>query len=455
MQSFRIERDLLGEIEVPAEALYGAQTQRALHNFPVCGQKTIGDYPHLVRALLKIKHAAASANGDLARIPDPQRRAIQHAVDRVVAGELFDQFPIHHLHGGGGTSANMNANEVLANLGEELLGGVRGEYRLLHPNDHVNLNQSTNDVYPTACHLAVIGQWDDTRPAFDQFLDVLATKRAELGALRRLSRTCLQDAVDSTYGDLLDGYTHIIARCRRRLGDAVGCLASVNLGGTIVGRQEDVPPAYRDLVIHALDDLVPGCTITPCKSLFDGAQNLDDLVAVSAQLDLTARTLIKIGNDLRLLGSGPEGGWREIILPAMQPGSSIMPGKINPVIPEFVMQIGFRIVGNHATAGMALDHGELDLNVWESVVVFGILDSMELLDTGLSVLAERCLRDLQVDIERSERNADSIVPLLTRLARRHGHAAISAICSEAAGDIAALRQILRERGLISSGERDE
>ena len=447
MQAFRTEHDLLGDIQAPADALYGAQTQRAVENFPVHNQKTLGDYPALVWALLTVKRAAASANAALGLIGEEQAGAIERTAIQLLEEERYDQFPIHYLHGGGGTSANMNANEVLANLGEELLGGRRGQYLLLHPNNHVNLNQSTNDVYPTACHLAVLAMRRYLAQAFGRLHSALSAKSDEIGVMRRLARTCLQDAVDATYGDLFAGYLAVVERSRDRLNNAVDDLATVTLGGTIVGRAQDTPAAYRELVIQKLDELVPGQTIRACDSLFDGAQNIDDMLAVSAQLDLTARSLIKIAKDLRILSSGPEGGLGEIILPAMQPGSSIMPGKINPVIPEFVIQVGFRVIGNHQMAAMALDHGELDLNVWESPVLFGILDSMELLETAMIVFAERCIAGLQVDVARSEAHAKSIIPLLTRLAREHGYSTVSAVCHEAAGDVDVLRGLLRSRGL--------
>jgi len=441
----RVEQDLLGPVDVPAGALYGAQTQRALDNFPVRGQHTIGYYHALIRGLVHTKHAAALANRETGQIDKSTAGAILRACRDLLARDHYeDDFPVHHLHGGGGTSANMNANEVLANLAEELLGGKRGEYRRVHPNDHANLNQSTNDVYPTACHIAVISQWPALRQALDTLVGRFDTKADELQSQQRIARTCLQDAVAVGFGDLLGGYSTFLRRSAERIARTVEDLHVVPLGGTIVGRPEDVPPAYFQAIIPALRQVTGDSAYRRNETLFDAAQNLDDLVHVSHELDALARGLVKICQDLRLMNSGPETGLGEIALPAVQPGSSIMPGKVNPVIPEHVIQLCFRVMGLHLGCQTALDHGELDLNIWESTAVFGILDSMELLESAAGTLGDKCIRDMRVNVERNDRNVQTIIPLLTELAERHGYSRVSDVCKKAGGNLKRLRHLLEE-----------
>ena len=438
----RVESDLLGEAQVPVDALFGGQTQRALENFPVRGYRTLGSYPELVQALLEIKHAAALTNLKIGILTPAQARAIAASAEQLVREPRVDQFPIHALHGGGGTSANMNANEVLANLGEEKLGGQRGQYRLLHPNDHVNLNQSTNDVYPTACHMAVIAQWHIFDRALQHLSQVLTFKAGEYQDTPHLARTCFQDAIDITFGDLFWGYASFVNRARERCADAVDHLHAVNLGGTIVGRAKDVPAAYMREIILALRAVTGDNAFQQAASLFDAAQNADDLAAVSTQLDLLARGLIKIAQDLRILGSGPEAGLGEITLPAVQPGSSIMPGKVNPVIPEFLIQLCFEVMGKHVTCVAGLNQGELDLNVWESSMVCSILDSMELLENGIITFADKCVRGVTVNVEVNARHADTLIPLLTQLVHEHGYSKITAICKQAQGQPDQIRKML-------------
>jgi aspartate ammonia-lyase len=439
---WRIERDLLGDLQVPSEAPYGIQTWRAVKNFPTRGQRTIGDFPWLVEGLLRVKQAAALVNGNSGLLNLEVAQAIQRVAGRVLVRPRHEHFPVHHLHGGGGTSANMNANEVLANLAEEALGGRRGEYRRVHPNDHVNLNQSTNDVYPTACHIAVILAWPSCERALKRLATGLQRKAQKLRKQKRLARTCLQDAVAISYGDCLGGYASFVRRGLQRVAQSVDALHAVNLGGSIVGRESDVPATYFRKIIPALRRVTRDRRYVRAGNLFDSAQNLDDLARVSGDLDLLARGLTKIAQDFRLLGSGPEGGLGELRLPAVQPGSSIMPGKVNPVIPEHVIQLCFRVMGLNASCQVTLDHGELDLNVWESVAVFAVLESMELLAAAADGFEARCVRRLDVDAERSARHAETIIPWLTDLAARHGYSRVTDVCKRAKGNMAELRVLL-------------
>lgn len=444
----RIESDLLGEIAVPARALYGAQTRRAALNFPADGQKTLGAYPEMVRALMEIKEAAAEANRRCGFLSRRRAAAIRAAARQVKRGGFFSEFPVHALHGGGGTSANMNANEALANLAEEWLGGRRGRYRLIHPNDHVNLHQSTNDVYPTACHLALLRAWPRLEDELAALAETFRVRRRALRGERRLARTCLQDAVEVGWDDLLGGYESFVRRATRRLGNAVDQLHAVNLGGTIVGRTEDAPAAYRRAIVPALRKATGFRKLRKAANWFDAAQNADDLAAVGAQLGLLARGLLKIAQDFRLLSSGPEGGLGEIRLPAVQPGSSIMPGKVNPVIPEFLIQACFQAMGAQAVGEAALAHGELDLNVWESALVFNLLDAMELMRTATRAFATRCVAGFEVNAAANAAHTRSIIPQLTRAMHRHGYSSVNAVCKEGKGDAARIRRILTERGLV-------
>jgi aspartate ammonia-lyase len=439
----RIETDLLGQVAVPADALYGAQTQRALANFPLGRQRTVGSYPGIVTALLLVKKAAALTNREIGQLEPQAADAIISAADRLLAEPQPDIFPLHHLHGGGGTSANMCANEVLANLGEELFGGRRGEYRWLHPNDHVNLNQSTNDVYPTACRMAVIVEWPELRAGLIALAVALEEKGGAYRDVPRLSRTCLQDAVATTWGDFFGAQSAFIRRSCDRLETAVDALHWVNLGGTIVGRLQDAPEAYRQRIVPVLCEVTGDDGYHQAPDLIDAAQNADDLAAVSAQLDLLARGLIKIAKDFRILGSGPEGGLGELRMPAVQPGSSCMPGKVNPVMAEFLIQVAFNVMGNHLTCSSCLDHAELDLNVWESAMVFSILESFELLTDGAAAFAERCVRGLVVDVERNVAHANALIPFLTEQSKILGYARVTVLCRQADGDPVKIRSLMQ------------
>ncbi len=444
----RVEEDLLGKVEVPAGALFGAQTRRAVENFPLRGERTIGSCPELVSALLAVKTAAAKANVRAGLLAPGVGEAIATAAGRVLAEGLFDEFPVHRLHGGGGTSANMNANEVLANLAEEILGGRRGEYRLVHPNDHVNLNQSTNDVYPTACHVALVTAFAPLSSSLAGLSASIRAKGAGLGRAPRLARTCLQDAVPSTWEALLGGWAGLVERGRERAAEAVDRLHRVNLGGTVIGDGDDVPAAYREAVVPALREATGDPRYEAAPDLYDAAQNPDDAVNVAVQLGLLARGLVKIAKDLRLLSSGPEGGLGELRLPPRQPGSSAMPGKVNPVIPEFVIQLALAAVGRQAACEAAIDHGELDLNVWESLVLFETLDAMSLLGNAADSLAAFCVAGLEADAAVNERHASTLVPTLSRLSRQHGYAPVTAACKEAGGDPPRVRAALARRGWV-------
>jgi aspartate ammonia-lyase len=446
-QATRIEVDLLGEVEVPADALHGAQTQRAVANFPLGHERPLGSYPDLIIGLLQVKQTAAEANLQTGLLDPVIATPIVQSARTLIEQGAGNLFPVHRLHGGGGTSANMNANEVLANMAEELLGGRRGEYHRVHPNDHVNLHQSTNDVYPTACHIAVVRTWPGLQKAVAGLATSLRDFGQEAGGTPRLARTCLQDAVESSFADLFGGYATNLERGIGRVETAVDALHAVNLGGTAIGRADGVPAPYFDTVITTLRDVTGDSEYRRADDLFDAAQNPDDLAAVAAALDLLAQGLRKIAQDLRLLSSGPEGGLGELGLPPVQPGSSIMPGKVNPVIPEFAIHLCLQAAGHHSVCRAALGLGELDLNVWESALTFNLLDSMGLLAQAASSLDVRCAQGLTVDIAQNRQHANSLVPLLSQLARTHGYTTVAAVCREAGNDPSRTRELLRLRGI--------
>jgi len=417
----RLEADSLGKVEIAANRLYGVHTQRAIQNFPLGGGRSLGEYPALVTAVLQVKQACAISNREIGVLSVEVEKAILASADLLIRDLPAREFPIASLHGGGGTSANMNINEVLANMAEEALGGSRGEYNLVHPNDHVNLNQSTNDVYPTACHLAILASMEELLEGHQRLDRAFTHTIDKWGDQARLARTCLQDAVGITFSDFFGAYRGCLKRCVDRIKKNAQELNEVNLGGTICGRSNDVPALYLETVIPRLSSVTGNLELQQSKNLFDAAQNADDILAVSSALDLLARQLIKIGSDLRLLNSGPVGGLKEIDLPATQAGSSIMPGKVNPVIPEYIMQLSMQATGLHQASATALAHAELDLNIWESLITCNTLDMIGLLTTAMMSLADSAIEGLEVIPLNNQEHLKSPIDEWTKLAKVSGY----------------------------------
>ncbi|MCG8335877.1 MAG: aspartate ammonia-lyase [Proteobacteria bacterium] len=439
----RIEKDLLGEVSIPMDAAYGAQTQRALENFPLAGEKSFADYPELLKAFMVIKKACVKANAKAGQVDNEQANAITQAISKIEAGDFDDQFPVHSFHGGGGVSFNMNVNEVIANLANHLAcNNAYGSYEPVHPNNHVNLNQSTSDVFCTAIHIAVIEKWQSLGPE----LQKLAQAFFELGerwqTVKKIARTCLQDAVEISFHDYFSGYRDLLVREHRRLDNAVSELYSINLGGTIVGRPEDANEDYREQIVYSFVQTIDNSQYSQRSNLFDSAQNLDDVVHVSSHLNQLARSLVKVCQDLRLISSGPQTGFGEIRLPAVQPGSSAMPGKINPTVPEFLMQCCFQVSGKHAATDMVLDHGELDLNIWGAVVVVNILDSMSCLENGTRVFRTACVEGIDVIEAKNRENIQTIIPLINRLKLEKGYSFATKVFKDCQGDPSKIRQYL-------------
>ena len=394
----RVEKDLLGERAVPADALYGIHTVRAVENLGFSG-RILANYPDYVRALAIVKKAAARANRDAHVIDARRQEAIERACDALIRGEHLAQFPIDMLAGGGSIAVNMNMNEVIANLASEYLGGTRGTYQPVHPKLHVNASQSTADVCHTAVRMTVLSRWSGLRRVLAKCVATFRAKASELRPIVTISRTCLQDASRVSLGEIFGGHAEVIARRVEEIERSVGALTRINLGGTAIGSGSGASASYRRAIVKRLNEIASQkFTLRP--NLYDAAQNIDDLGAVSAQLAILAEVLIKIAQDLRLLSSGPNGGFGEIILPAVQEGSSVFPGKINPVIPETMIQCCFQVLGCERATRLALERGELNLNVFEGAAAVNIFDAIEMMQRSIALFADRCVSGIVANKKR-------------------------------------------------------
>ncbi|HXN87269.1 MAG TPA: lyase family protein [Candidatus Binataceae bacterium] len=394
----RIESDSIGDLEVPKRALYGIHTVRSIRNLGFSG-RTLGRYPAYVRALAIVKKAAARANREASVLDQRLSKAIEAACDELIAGEHLDQFPVDVLGGGGGIAVNLNINEVIANLANESLGGARGIYKPVHPKLHVNASQSTADVCHTASRIAIIDRWAGLRSVLDACIDVARAKAKQFHSIQTIARTCLRDASAVSLGEIFGAHASAIERRAAEIDRAVMALRRINLGATAIGDGGGAPPLYRRAVLAHLNQLSK-MKLTRRANLFDAAQNIDDLAAVAAQLALLAEVLIKIAQDLRLLSSGPEGGYGEIELPAVQEGSSFFPGKINPVIPETLLQCCFQVLGCERAARIGLERGELNLNIFEGSAAINVMDAIAMLERSVSVFTELCLRGITANEAR-------------------------------------------------------
>ena len=450
---FRIEHDLLGKRAVPAYALYGIHTLRAVENFPISGV-TVGRFPDLVNALGAVKQAAALANRELGVLAHPKADAIVAACAELRSGAWHEQFVVDMIQGGAGTSTNMNANEVVANRALELMGHARGEYAMLHPNEDVNLSQSTNDVYPSALRLAL-------HAGGIRLLDALASLRAAcedraqaFSGMLKMGRTQLQDAVPMTLGQEFAGYAAMMAGDERALRHALSGLLEINLGGTAIGTGINAPPGYATLVCRTLAGLT-GLELTTAPDLVAATQDTDALVALSAVLKRIAIKLSKICNDLRLLSSGPRAGLGEIVLPPMQAGSSIMPGKVNPVIPEVVNQIAFEVIGNDLTVCMAAEAGQLQLNAFEPVIVFSLFKSLAHLEAGCRTLEMRCISGIAANHVALRDSVHASIGLVTALSPILGYGRAGALARDALESGRGVVELVLEQELMSAAQLDE
>ena len=448
MPGSRKERDFLGELDVPADAYYGVQTQRAVENFPISGLRA---HPEFVRAMALIKKAAATANAQADRLPRDLTDAIVRAADEVIGGKHADQFVVDVFQAGAGTSLHMNVNEVIANRAAELLGGERGDYRRVHPNDHVNLGQSTNDVFPTAMRLAALALLRPLQDSLKTATDAFEQKAQEFAEIVKSGRTHLQDATPLTLGQEFGGYAEALAKAADSLARAAEELRSLGIGGTAVGTGVTTHAGYRQQVVAELAKLT-GEPLVPAKDTFEAMQSMAPFVRLSGELRALATELTRICNDLRLLSSGPNTGFAEIALPAVQPGSSIMPGKVNPVIAECMNMICFHVIGSDLTIAMAAQAGQLELNVMMPVINFNLLQSLEIMANGLKMLATRCVAGIVADADRCREHAQASLALATLLKTTIGYQEASELAREAYATGRRIAELVVEKGLMKEDE---
>jgi len=447
----RIERDSLGERELPADVYYGIQTARAIENFPISGWKP---YPSLVTATIQIKKAAARTNSTLGSLDTRLATAIESAADEVLSGKLRDQFVVDPFQAGAGTSHNMNANEVLANRAIELLGGERGDYSIVHPNDHVNMAQSTNDVFPTAMRLAALEEVSGLIIALDRLAGALQTKSTAFDQIVKSGRTHLQDAVPIRLGQEFGGYATAIRKNAGRISRTAEELKDIGLGGTAAGTGLNAAPGYRKRVVEELSR-VTNQTLRATEDYFEAMQSMSPFVALSSAVRTLATDVIRIANDLRLLSSGPNTGLAEVNLPAVQPGSSIMPGKVNPVIAEMTDMVCFQVMGNDVVIATAAQAGQLELNVMMPVIAFNLSMSLTILTSALTVFRERCLEGITANEARCRWYVEHSVSLVTALNPRIGYARAAEIAKRAVAKGKTIRETIEEEGLLTTEELAE
>ncbi len=449
----RSEKDLLGEREVPDDALYGVHTLRALENFPITGV-TLRDFPSLVDALAAVKEAAAMANAKLGLLEADVADAIVRACREVRSGRHHEHFLVDMIQGGAGTSSNMNANEVIANRALELLGEKRGAYERVHPNNHVNLSQSTNDVYPTAVRLALHSEIEGLRAAMRAVCDAFLAKGKEFQGFVKMGRTQLQDAVPMTLGQEFAAFGHTMLEDVERLGEALSLIREINMGATAIGTGITAPGSYADVVRQTLSD-VTGLPLITAPDLVEATSDTGAFVQLSGVLKRCSVKLSKICNDLRLLSSGPRAGLGEINLPHMQPGSSIMPGKVNPVIPEVVNQVCFDIIGGDMTVTMAAEAGQLQLNVFEPIIAYRLLRSIDSLRRACDVLRTRCVDGITANPDRMRRFVTESIGIVTALLPELGYEVASQVAKDALENGRGVYDIVLERKLLTRERLDE
>jgi fumarate hydratase class II len=450
-EDFRVETDSMGEMRVPAKAYYGAQTARAVQNFEVSGLRFSRRF---IRALGQMKAAAARANVELELLDDRRGRAIEQAALEVAEGRHDGEFVVDVFQTGSGTSTHMNANEVIANRALEILGSARGDKSLIHPNDHVNLGQSSNDVFPSAIHVAALcALEEDVLPALRTLADALNEKGQEFADVVKAARTHLQDAVPITLGQEFSGYASVVEHGVVRLESTRAHLAELPIGATAVGTGLNAAPDFAARVVSHLRQL-SGQMFRRADNLFEAMQNRDACLETSAAIKVVAVGLSKIANDLRLLTSGPRAGLNEIELPPTQPGSSIMPGKLNPVIPEAINMVAAHLIGNDAAITVAGLNGSLDLNVMMPVIAHHLLESLEILGKAAIIFARKCVRGVRANRERCLAYAERTASLVTAVAPVIGYDAAAEVFRRVVAQDKPVRQVILDAGLLSEDEVD-
>jgi fumarate hydratase class II len=452
----RTEKDPLGTLEVPADALYGVQTLRAVQNFPISGLKPL---PAFVDATVRIKRAAALTHKETGRLDAKLADAIVAAADEILGGKHREQFVVDVYQAGAGTSHNMNANEVLANRANEILGGVRGKYSPVHPNDHVNMAQSTNDVIPTAIRLACVTELAKLLASFDALASAFEGKAKEFDDVMKSGRTHLQDAMPIRLGQEMAGYAGSLRRGMKRVEQAADYLRELGIGGSAVGTGVNVEPEYPALMIKHLNASLPkegkSAAVREGADRIQLMQSMGDVAAFSSQLKVLALDLSKIASDLRLMASGPRTGLDEIRLPAVQPGSSIMPGKVNPSIPEMVNQVCFQVVGCDACVSVSAEHGQLELNVMMPVIAYNVLLSMMILGNAARVLAEKTVSGMEANREMCEYWVERSAALATALAPQIGYARAADISKQSVKENVLIRELVKREKVLPDSEIDE
>lgn len=449
----RSEHDLLGNREVPYEHYYGVQTLRALENFNISGV-SLNFYPVYVQALAMVKKAAARANHDLELLTDEVANAIEQACDEIINGKLHYHFVVDMIQGGAGTSTNMNANEVIANRALEIMGYEKGQYEHCHPNNHVNLSQSTNDAYPTSVKVALILANRKLVEVLAHMIEAFDQKAEEFAHVLKMGRTQLQDAVPMTLGQSFKAYADTLREEIERLNQNAMLFLEINMGATAIGTGINADPDYSKKIIPHMQEIT-GLPVVLASNLVEATSDTGAFVMYSSAIKRLAIKLSKICNDLRLLSSGPRTGLNEINLPPMQPGSSIMPGKVNPVIPEVVNQIAFKVIGNDLTVSMAAEAGQLELNVMEPVIVQSIFESIEMMKNGMSVLGERCILGITANADRCREMVEHSIGLVTALVPILGYEISSALAKEALADNRSVYELVLEHKHMTQKELDE
>ncbi|MHC4321692.1 MAG: aspartate ammonia-lyase [Planctomycetota bacterium] len=450
-KQYRIEKDSLGEVNVPIGAYYGAQTVRARENFPISG---IRPHPIFTRSMVYVKRAAAKVNNELGRLDDKKSKAIINAADRIIAGAFQDQFVVDVYQAGAGTSYNMNVNEVIANIAIESLGGEKGDYSAVHPNDHVNFGQSTNDVFPTAMRIAALFLLTELFPVVDGLVDALNEKAEEFDNIIKSGRTHLQDAAPIKLGQEFSGYASAVSKAVEKIRWASDALKELGIGGTAVGTGLNTHPDYAHKIISELKKIT-GLDVRAATNYFEAMQSNAPVTEVSGAVKVLAIELIRIANDLRLLSSGPKTGLAEITLPAVQPGSSIMPGKVNPVMAEMLNMVCFSIIGNDLTITMASQAGQFELNVMMPVMQYKLLDSISILTNALKVFTNKCVKGIMVNEERCYQYATGSMAIVTALNPYIGYSKAAEVAKESLLTGKSIKETVLEKKLMSEEKLDE
>lgn len=447
----RFESDSVGTLEVPQEAYYGVQTLRGYRNFPITGRTL---HPALIEALARVKKAAALTNQEAGFLSAEVCAAIVQACDEILEGQHRKQFILDPIQGGAGTSANMNANEVIANRAGEILGSPLGSYDRVHPNDHVNMAQSTNDVFPSAGKLAIYALLQECIPELKRLENALLAKAQEFDDIIKVARTQLQDAVPMRLGQSFQAYAAAVSRDIRRLESVLREMTELNMGGTAIGTGINASPYYINNIARVLSE-VCGFPVTAAPNLIDATQNLDCFVLVSGMVKTCAVNLSKIANDLRLLSSGPKTGVAEINLPAKQNGSSIMPGKVNPVIPEVVSQVAFNIIGNDLTITMCAEAGQLELNAFEPVLFYNLFESIQTLGHAAATFTDNCILGITANREHCKDLLEQSLVVVTALCPYIGYKKAANLANEALRQNRPIRELIREDGKIDEAELEK